>query len=509
MIMTEEYIRRRDHRGHAAGVPPSPLVSHWEQFPEKVWARLSNRLWYCSQMDKAWTVMLYRQKLIKLETAQKLLIVLAEASNESGQGGEDWIKEKLGGDEYTASAVNLGRTMQEPMARMQMRETLLDVINLLHQCREVTIDRAEKFADAMMSGQSHMSHAQPTTYGQYLLTVHDGFARAEEQLALAYKFTNMNSGGCGACSGTGWAVDRRLITELLGFDELIELVYDCEASQDEIPQILFAMSNLALTLTRATMDHEIWSLEEIGMMEVGPGWKGLSSFMPQKAHSGAVPEQIRCCCNEVFGYMMTGFCSFKNELLQDNLPTYFAPSIVFRASGQLQRALGIWLSSLPEMIVHRDRMKAIVKEQYSGAPDLAIVLIRDYHYGSRQAHRVCANAVRLARERGIKPYQMTGTLIDEAAALTDELSPGLTTEQVQECMGLEHFFAKHCNVGDPCPTETLRLVEDRRRQLEKSRQQQAWRKQRLEEGEKKLAKAIQEILDEQPEAAVGVGTTQI
>ncbi len=289
---------------------------------------------------------------------------------------------KFNVDEYTPSAVNLGRTLQEPMARMQMRETLLDILDLLHETRQVFIDRAEQYVDTIMAGQSHMSHAQPTTYGQYLLTVHDGMGRAEEQLELAYKFTNMNSGGCGACSGTGWDVDRQLVTELLGFDELIELVYDCEASQDEIPQILFAMSSLALTLSRASMDHEIWCLEEVGMMSLGSAWKGLSSFMPQKAHSGDATEQIRIACNEILGQMTICVYNYKGELIQDNLPVYQAPNIVFKASGQLQRVLGLWKEMLPEMYVYPERMKQIVKDGYSGAPDLAIVLIREYTTGA-------------------------------------------------------------------------------------------------------------------------------
>lgn len=488
------FVSRRDHRAHAAGRPSHPDRRHWATLAQRVWDHLSNRLRYCSWMDKAWTVMLYRQGLIELETARKLLGVLAEADNERGRGGEDWLKEKLDGDEHTASAVNLGRTMQEPMARMAMRETLLDVFDVLHEARRMAIERAEEHVATMMAGQSHMSHAQPTTYGQYLLTVHDGFARAEEQLALAYKFTNMNSGGCGACSGTGWPVDRQLITELLGFDELIELVYDCEASQDEVPQILFAMSNLALTLNRTCMDHEIWCLEEVGMMSVGPGWEGLSSFMPQKAHSGLF-EDVRVMCNEVFGQTMTNFMGFKNEPVQDTMAVYVSPFYVYRASGHLQAALGMWSGLIRDLRIDADRMKQITKEGYSGAPDLAIVLIRDYGYGSRQAHRICANAVRMARERGVKPYAMTGALLDEAAGLSDEPLPGLSTAQVQECMSLDHFFEKHCNVGDPCPSETRRLAAVRRQDLERARERQTDRRNRLAAADERLESEIAAILN--------------
>ncbi|MAX26704.1 MAG: hypothetical protein CMJ19_19600 [Phycisphaeraceae bacterium] len=497
----DAYCARKDHRAHAAGMPADPRAAQWSQHPHKYMEKIGNRLPYVGKMDQAWTVMLYRQGLIKLETAQKLLPVLKEAQTEIGWGGEDWIKEKLDGDEYTASAVNLGRTLQEPMARMQMRDALIDTFDMIHEVRQVLIDLSEKYVDALMAGQSHMSHAQPTTYGQYLLTMHDGVARAEEQLALAYKFTNMNSGGCGACSGTGWDVDRQLVTELLGFDELIELVYDCEASQDEIPQILFALSSLAMTLSRGTLDHEIWSLEEIGMMAVGDTWKGLSSFMPQKAHSGGVTENIRRACNEVFGQMTTCMFAYKGELIQDNLPVYQAPPFVFKGCAEVQRAMGLFKSMLPDMYVYPDRMLQIVKDGYSGSPDLAIVMIRDMDYGSRQAHRICANAVRMARQRNIKPCEMTGELIDEAAALSNEPLPHLTTEQVQECMSLDHFLEKHCNLGDPCKPETMRMIGIRREQLQASQQQQAQRKQRLEEGDRKLADAIEAILQEKPVCA--------
>ena len=45
----------------------------------------------------------------------------------------------------------------------------------------------------------------------------------------SYRHTNQNSGGCGACSGTGWPTDREIITDLLGFDSTIEPAYDWDS----------------------------------------------------------------------------------------------------------------------------------------------------------------------------------------------------------------------------------------------------------------------------------------
>ena len=141
-----------------------------------------------------------------------------------------------------------------------------------------------------------------------------------------------------------------------------------------------------------------------------------------------------------------------------------------------------------------DRMREIAREGYSGAPDLAIKLIRDRGYGGRRAHRICCNFVRLARDRGIKPYDTTGELLDEAARACDEPEPHLTTEDVQDAMGLERFFEKHCNVGDPCPSETLRMIGLRRQALDAARARQAERKARIERANEQLDAEIQAIL---------------
>jgi len=490
----KDWCSRTNHRGHTPGAPRDPIINHYMQFPSREMQKYNNRLPFCAWMDKAWTVMLCKQGLVKKETAAKLFPVLAEAEKEHGWGGEDWIKAKLDGDEYTASAVNFGRTLQEPMWRMQMRAALLDVFDELFDALESVLDKSEQNADVMMAGQSHFSHAQPTTYGAYLLAVHDGMSRALAQLELAYRFLNMNSGGCGACSGTGWPVDRELVTELLGFDETIECTYDCEGSQDEIPQILFALSSLALTVERSAMDHGIWSLEEINNVELTPGWLGISSFMPQKAHSGGHFENVRSGANDVIGQMMTAVITFKNESIQDNLPVYRSPGYVTAGCCHAIKMLGMWANILKNTVVNRERMLEIARQGYSGAPDLAIKMIRGQDYAGRQAHRICCNFVRLARERGIKPYETTGELLDEAARITGDPEPHLSTEDVQDAMNLETFFEKHNNLGDPCPSETLRMLKLRSADLEAARQRQAERRRRIEDARAKLQAEMDAIV---------------
>lgn len=497
--MTEEkneFAARTDHRRQTPGAPRAERWNYWKSIPGKELQKFGNRLPYCARMDRAWTVMCYRQGLIDKETAQKIFTALRDADEERGWGGEPWLKEKLGGDEDIAGAVNLGRTLQEPMTRMQLRDILLNTFDVLHDAMEATLDKSEETADAMMAGRTHFSDAQPTTYGAYLLAVHDPLSRGLAQLELAYRFTNMNSGGCGACSGPGWPMDREMVTELLGFDATVEPTYDCESSYDEVTQVLFALSNIAITLARSTLDHEIWTLEAMMTHEVAPKWQGVSSLMPQKAHSGGIFENIRIPCNEVLGQMNTAVSTLKAEPIQDTLPIKHSPDYALKGCAQAERALGLWSEVLPDVRIDRERMKRIARNGYSGAPDLVIRMIRDHDYGPRQAHRICCNFVRLARERNIKPYETTGALLDEAAAVTDEPQPGMSDEDVQDAMGLETFFEKHQSLGSPAPEETRRLVAKRRDQLEEARRRQTARREGLQKADERLEREVQEILEE-------------
>ena len=172
----QAYARSADHFRHAPGAPVAPEWNRYAaRLPEEL-ARTADPTAARVQTDRAWVVMLCRQGLIERATAARILRALADAPEEAG-GGEWGLREQLGGDQDTASVVNYGRTAQEPMSRLQLRDKLLDVLGLVLDALDVVLSASEKHAALVMAGHSHLSHAQPTTYGAYLLAIHDGLSR--------------------------------------------------------------------------------------------------------------------------------------------------------------------------------------------------------------------------------------------------------------------------------------------------------------------------------------------
>ena len=185
--------------------------------------------------------------------------------------------------------------------------------------------------------------------------------------------------------------------------------------------------------------------------------------------------------------------TYKGESIQDVLPVYKAPRHVFHAVNYMRQGFGLYRHLIDTLQVNRKRMREILANGYSGAPDLAIIMIRKYNYGGRRAHRICCNFVRIARERGIKPADLKAALLDEAARITNEPEPKLTDSEIQSAMTFQDFFETHKEQGTPNPKESHRLIGLRRSQLKDLRNQQTGRRRALEEADDRLQKAIAEI----------------
>jgi argininosuccinate lyase len=147
------------------------------------------------------------------------------------------------------------------------------------------------------------------------------------------------------------------------------------------------------------------------------------------------------------------------------------------------------------MNVDKEKLLQLTRDGWGCTADLVVKLVRDKGYGGRRAHRVCAVMVRIAREhRGIKPYELTGAMLDEAARVANEEEPGLTTEEIREIMDPVSFIERHTNTGDPHPKETARMVKIRRAQLAESRRRQIDRCRRVDAGLSKLQAEVAAVL---------------
>jgi argininosuccinate lyase len=459
--------------------------------------KYSNRLVYCSKTDLAWIVCLYKAGVLSREDSATVLNGLKKrlASDEYGFGGERDLIPTLDNNEDLASLINLGRTMQEPMSRLQMRDQLVDFFDYYFELMDLVADFIEENAETIMPGHTHFSQANPITLANYYLSIFDNLARGLEQLELSYKLINKNSGGCGATSGTVWPVDRNYLTRLLGLDELLEVTYDCEASQDHTIHLLFSLSNIVTLFSRATMDIEIWGLEEIDMIRMDRSCAGVSSMMPQKSHNGELTEPLRNSICDILGQLNVGLFRTKSEPHGDVLAMYSLPNIGINTLADSKAVIRKFGVILDNVHPQKEKMLEYVTNGYSCMTELVVYMVKELGYGGRRAHRICANMVRIARDRNINAPDITGAMLDEAAALCEEEAPHIDTANIQKCLDPINFIKSHNNIGGPAPSETMRMLKQRRELIDSARKKQQERKQRILDGQELLENEIKNICE--------------
>ncbi len=476
----EEFSKRIDHREHSMGSPHNfHKYAEIGQLNARQRKKMETNQPWANYTDIAWIICLLRGGAIDQERAVKIVKALDQCWDLPGVSGEERLVKVFDGDMDLASTVNYGRTLQEPMWRLKLRDLMLDVFDDMLELLELIHKLCMENLETVMVGRTHMNHGQPITYAHFMLSAFDGIYRSLEQFELAWRFTNLNSGGCGSCAGTTWPVDREYMAELLGLDGVMEATYDCEASQDHSYAIMFALSNMAIHISRYSMNHYIWALDEIDTIRTQPSMCGISSFMPQKCDSGSGYEHVRISCSDVLGETVKAMFNLKGEPHGDVLPAMLLPNYAINGMIMAQVCMLRFSNMLRHIILQKDRMRSIVKSGYSCATEVATFLIQHKGYGGRLAHSIVATMVRNARVKGLKSYECTGEMLDEAAAYLGVKEPGIDTATLQKCFDPDEFIKSHNHLGGTAPEENKRLLGKRRINLDGATRRHHQRREKI------------------------------
>lgn len=99
--------------------------------------------------------------------------------------------------------------------RLYLRKEIYEILNSLCYLESVILKKAEKYADQITVGFTHLQHAQPITIGFIFMAYFQMFKRDIERLNDALERLNYNPLGACALAGTTMPIDRHLTSELL------------------------------------------------------------------------------------------------------------------------------------------------------------------------------------------------------------------------------------------------------------------------------------------------------
>ncbi len=255
-------------------------------------------------IDAAWAIMELKTGIIPEQNRQKLASAILElwethpaGSFYGHKGLQAYVTKKHGIN--VAGDVMIARTNPPQRQQMAVRRKLLKVICLMHEFQAVLLETADEYKNAVMPGYTHIRHAQPTTFGHYLLSVYDPIDRSVKMLENGYSAMSLNELGCGALAGTSWPIDRELVSTYLGAEGLIENTNDAVSYSDGYVMVTAAATNVMTVLSRMALELEFWSTQEYDFLdfEIGAG----SFMMPNKRSNQGTLEEVLEGTSKVLG----------------------------------------------------------------------------------------------------------------------------------------------------------------------------------------------------------------
>jgi argininosuccinate lyase len=203
--------------------------------------------------------------------------------------------------------VHTGRSRNDQVTaatRLYTRETLLDIFDATAALVQVLLRRAQEEESTVMPGRTHLQIAMLSTFGLWLASWAEQLLDDLEFLRTAAVLNDRNPLGSAASYGTPLPLDRELTAELLGFATVQNNVLAVQHSRGTLDgRVLEAAAGISATLGRMAQDLILFSLPEIGYVELPEELCSGSSIMPQKRNPDVL-ELLRSRNGVVDGYAM-------------------------------------------------------------------------------------------------------------------------------------------------------------------------------------------------------------
>jgi argininosuccinate lyase len=368
------------------------------------------------------------------------------------------LKEKIGA---LADKIHTGRSRNEQVSldvRLWLRDECDRASGLLAGVMRGLLDLAERYADAVVPGYTHMRRAQAVLWPHYLLAYFEMFARDRERLGEARRRANVLPLGSGALAGSGFPFDREAMARDLGFDAITRNSMDVSADRDFALDFLYAASVTMLHLSRLAEDWILYSSEEFGWLELGDEVTSGSSLMPQKKNPDSL-ELIRGKSGRVIGCLTSLLVTMKGLPMTYNRDMQEDKEPLFEAADQLSGSLEMARVVIASTRLNPAKPLAAGEESWVVATDLAEALARagtPFH----QAHQIVGRLVLESVRSGRKPSDWTARDLEEfAPELSADIARLLDPKAGMKSRELP---------GGTGPAAVAAALRDARRRLEQS-----------------------------------------
>jgi argininosuccinate lyase len=434
------------------------------------------RLW---QADIAGSLahaeMLAAQKIIAPADHAAIAQGLARISADIASGAFEWKLDledvhlniearltQLVGD--AGKRLHTGRSRNDQVApdvRLWLRGEIDLISGLLLDLQKALVDIAEKNAEVILPGFTHLQVAQPVSFGHHMLAYVEMFARDAERLLDVRKRVNRLPLGAAALAGTSYPLDRERVARTLGMVDDQGQPQVCQNSLDAVSDRDFAIEFTAAAalamvhISRMSEELILWMSQSFGFIDIADRFCTGSSIMPQKKNPD-VPELARGKTGRVVGHLMGLITLMKGQPLAYNKDNQEDKEPLFDTVDTLKDTLRIFAEMVGGISVKPEAMERAALKGYATATDLADYMVKK-GLPFRDAHEAVAHAVKAAISHAVD-------LSELPLAVLQQFNPNIEKD-VYDVLSLRGSLNARNTLGGTAPAQVRAQIARHRARL--------------------------------------------
>lgn len=421
------------------------------------------------ECSRAHARMLGTVGVLSADDVDKILQGLSEISAEIEAGEFDWSVEledvhmniearltaKIGD---AGKRLHTGRSRNDQVAtdiRLYVKAAIDAIIAQAQRLQHGMLDLAERNADVIMPGFTHLQSAQPVTFGHHVMAWYEMISRDVDRLTDCQRRMNVSPLGAAALAGTSYPIDREQTCQLLGFDRVAQNSLDAVSDRDFGIEFCAAAAIAMTHLSRMSEELVLWSSSQFDFIDLPDRFCTGSSIMPQKKNPD-VPELVRGKTGRVNGHLISLLTLMKSQPLAYNKDNQEDKEPLFDTVDTLHDCLCAFADMVPAISAKREHMYNAARQGFSTATDLADYLVRR-GLAFRDSHEVVGNAVRFAVEQGKDLSELTLTELQNFTSAIEQ--------DVFDVLTLEGSVNSRNHVGGTAPEQVRAAVSRARAAL--------------------------------------------
>lgn len=183
--------------------------------------------------------------------------------------------------------------------KLYLRDEIELVVKSVNSLFGLLQTQSEKYKQHLLPGYTHFQLAMPSSFGLWFGAYAESLVDDVVTLEAAYRVVNKNPLGSAAGYGSSFPLNRKLTSELLGFDNLNYNVVYAQMGRGKTERIVAnALANVAATLGKLSSDACLFLNQQFGFISFPDELTTGSSIMPHKKNPD-VFELIRARCNQI------------------------------------------------------------------------------------------------------------------------------------------------------------------------------------------------------------------